>query len=77
VTDFYLPGTDGAQLVARLRRQPGLEHLPVVAISAGGKDVRAALTGAGADRFLQKPIVLRDLFTTLEQLLKEKGGGSK
>jgi CheY-like chemotaxis protein len=58
----------GSQLIARMRAEPGLSAIPVVAISAGGPDARAEAMAAGADLFLDKPVVLSDLFSTLDTL---------
>ncbi|HEX6838205.1 MAG TPA: response regulator [Polyangia bacterium] len=68
IVDYYLPELDGAQLITRVRAQPRLAELPVVAVSVGGEDARAATIDAGADLFLDKPLVLKDLFATLERL---------
>ena len=68
IVDYYLPVEDGATLIARLRREPRWAAVPVVAMSVGGKDAREASLSAGADLFLDKPVVLRDLFQTLEML---------
>jgi len=68
IVDYFLPASTGAQLVARMRRDEALHSVPVVAISVGGATAREALLEAGADLFLDKPIVLRDLFTTLARL---------
>jgi CheY-like chemotaxis protein len=68
VIDFYLPVLDGARLCERLRGDAGLAEIVVVGISAGGHEAREAMLAAGADLFLHKPVVLRDLFTTLERL---------
>jgi len=68
IVDFYLPVLDGSRLVARMRREPRLATVPVVAISVGGKVARDAMLEAGADLYLDKPIILRDLFSTLERL---------
>jgi DNA-binding response OmpR family regulator len=38
---------------------------PIVAISVGGRDAREATLSAGADVFVDKPLVFRDLFNTL------------
>jgi CheY-like chemotaxis protein len=72
IVDYYLPGEDGAAFIARLRRDPRFATVPVVAISVGGRDAREATMSAGADLFLDKPIVLRDLFKTL-QVLSQRG----
>jgi len=68
IVDFYLPVLDGSKLVSLVRGDPRLQGLPVVAISVGGGEARDAMLQAGADLFLDKPIILRDLFATLEKL---------
>ncbi len=68
IVDYFLPQSTGAQLVSRMRRDAALHGIPVVAISVGGVAAREASLGAGADLFLDKPIVLRDLFRTLARL---------
>jgi CheY-like chemotaxis protein len=72
IVDYYLPTEDGAAFIARLRRDPRFVKAPVVAISVGGRDAREATMSAGADLFLDKPVVLRDLFQTL-QVLSQRG----
>jgi CheY-like chemotaxis protein len=72
IVDYYLPSEDGAAFIARLRRDPRFARSPIVAISVGGRDAREATMSAGADLFLDKPVVLRDLFQTL-QLLSQRG----
>lgn len=72
IVDYYLPAEDGATFIARLRRDPRFVKSPVVAISVGGNDARDATISAGADLFLDKPVVLRDLFRTL-QVLSQRG----
>ena len=68
IVDYFLPELDGAQLVARMRAEPRLRSVPVVAVSVGGASARDATLAAGADLFLDKPLVLKDLFATLERL---------
>jgi CheY-like chemotaxis protein len=68
IVDYFLPLADGAELVARMRQEAMLAHTPVVAISVGGDSAREATLGAGADMFLSKPVVMRDLFSTLARL---------
>lgn len=72
IVDYYLPAEDGAAFIARLRRDPRFARAPIVAISVGGRDAREATISAGADLFLDKPVVLRDLFRTL-QVLSQRG----
>lgn len=68
IVDYYLPAADGASLIARVRRDDRHASLPVVAVSVGGRDARDASLAAGADLFLDKPVVFRDLFNTLRIL---------
>ncbi len=72
IVDYYLPAQDGATFIARLRADPRFARAPIVAISVGGRDAREATIEAGADLFLDKPVVLRDLFRTL-QVLSTRG----
>lgn len=73
IVDYFLPVLTGSELIARLRREPALAGLPVFAISVGGPEVRRETLAAGADMFLQKPLVTRDLLGTLKQLMAVRG----
>ena len=68
IVDFYLPTHSGSTLIERVRATPRLASMPIVAISVGGDEAREASIAAGADLFLDKPLVMRDLFTTLDLL---------
>jgi CheY-like chemotaxis protein len=68
IVDYYLPAMMGSELVRRLRADPALGALPVVAISVGGPEARDDFLAAGADVYLDKPLVLRDLVATLDGL---------
>lgn len=73
IVDHFLPGMLGAKLVARIRAAPMLAGMPIVAVSIGGTATRDAFVAAGADVFLERPVGVRDLFTTLDQLLARLG----
>jgi CheY-like chemotaxis protein len=66
IVDYFLPTADGASLIARLRADPRLRGTLVVAISAGGRVAREATLLAGADLFVDKPLVFDELFRTLQ-----------
>jgi DNA-binding response OmpR family regulator/Tfp pilus assembly protein PilZ len=72
IIDYFLPAEDGASLIARLRADPRLSRTPIVAISVGGRDAREATISAGADVFVDKPLVFRDLFNTLRVLAERR-----
>ena len=65
IVDYFLPAANGASLIARIREDNRFASLPIVAVSVGGRDARDATLAAGADLFLDKPVVFRDLFNTL------------
>lgn len=72
IVDYFLPAEDGASLIARLRAEARLARTPIVAISVGGRDAREATISAGADVFVDKPLVFRDLFNTLRVLAERR-----
>lgn len=72
IVDYFLPAEDGASLIARLRADARLARTPIVAISVGGRDAREATISAGADVFVDKPLVFRDLFNTLRVLAERR-----
>ena len=51
--------------------------MSIVGMSVGGEGARRAMLGAGADIFLAKPIVLKDLFCTLEFLMDAPSGSDR
>ncbi len=56
VVDYHMPGVDGAQFVARLRREPGIRDTPVVVLTSGGRDETvSAFEGLDVAAVLSKP----------------------
>jgi CheY-like chemotaxis protein len=72
MTDLYMPVMDGFALIERIRADPTLSGLPVVAISAGGTDARERAMKLGVDIFLKKPVRFAEVMDTVKQLLKIK-----
>jgi DNA-binding NtrC family response regulator len=76
VTDIYMPGTNGAVVIAELKRAyPGI---PVIAISGlfnsgHGMDAEAAIA-LGAARALAKPFKRGDLLEAVADLLGSPAG---
>jgi CheY-like chemotaxis protein len=68
IIDYFLPTRTGAELIAQIRDDARMADMPLVAMSVGGKEARDATIAAGANLFLDKPIVMRDLFATLDRL---------
>jgi len=68
--DIQMPGMDGIESMQQIRRNPNLVDVPIVALTA------LAMTGdrdrcleAGANDYMTKPVKLKQLATTIQQLL--------
>ncbi|MDQ3907586.1 MAG: response regulator [Acidobacteriota bacterium] len=75
VSDIGMPGMDGYELLARIRREPGMEGVPAIAISgyAMEEDRRLALS-AGYAAHLSKPIDVEELFAVIEKTTTPRAG---
>ncbi len=75
VLDLMLPGEDGLSICQRLR---GPDHPPVLMLSAIGEDVdRIIGLELGADDYLAKPCVPRELLARLKAILRRKRQGAR
>ncbi|MFC5480344.1 ATP-binding protein [Massilia suwonensis] len=79
--DLNLPGMSGLEVLAQLRREPGMRDIPVIALTANAmpRDIERGIA-AGFTRYLTKPIDI-DKFNeaidlTLAQLRAQKGAAS-
>jgi uncharacterized protein (TIGR02266 family) len=70
VTDLYMPVMDGFSLIEQIRGDVGLVHTPVLAISAGGDDARQRAVELGVDVYLQKPVKITEILSTVRTLLR-------
>lgn len=68
LVDINIPGLDGFEVTLRLRGEPSLVGVPIVAITAEGD--RETSLAVGCDGFLQKPIDARSFSSVIEQYLK-------
>ena len=69
ITDLNMPVMGGEQLIRLIRENEETRIMPVIAISAGTEEAQRAAYVAGADLFLGKPIMLVQLFSSLQRLL--------
>ena len=68
LVDLNVPGLDGYEVTLRLRSEPSLNGVPIVAITAeGDRDTSAAV---GCDGFVQKPIDARVFAKQIRGLLR-------
>ena len=68
--DVNLPGTDGFDILARIRQHPGLRAVPVIMLTAQSsrKDVLRGLSG-GANGYITKPFEHEALTKSLRAVL--------
>jgi DNA-binding response OmpR family regulator len=71
IADIMMPRLDGFGFVHRMRINPKTRAIPVVFITATyvSREDREFALDIGATRFIQKPIELDELLTTIEELL--------
>jgi signal transduction histidine kinase/ligand-binding sensor domain-containing protein/ActR/RegA family two-component response regulator len=68
--DLVMPVMMGFEAVAIMRKEPTLEHIPIIAVSASVLDMdREQARLAGCNGFLSKPIQADQLFAILQQQL--------
>jgi uncharacterized protein (TIGR02266 family) len=69
IIDYYMPVMDGGQLIRKIRGDDKIRALPIIVVSVGGDEARKGAYDAGADLFLDKPVLLGQLFDSLKRLL--------
>jgi uncharacterized protein (TIGR02266 family) len=69
LTDLYMPVMDGFALIEKIRREEALKTLPIIAISAGGRDAQEQAAQLGVDIFLRKPVKFVEVLETVKRLL--------
>jgi len=80
ITDILMPGTDGIELITRLRAER--PEVPIVAISGGGKCpplLGLYLTSSqylGATRTLPKPFRRAELLSVVDEILARSASES-
>lgn len=70
ILDIYMPGMDGLDVLARLRRSQGASRVPVLMLTAADtfKDINLAFDLGAAD-YLTKPIDFSRLLGKINELL--------
>jgi uncharacterized protein (TIGR02266 family) len=69
IIELYLPILDGTKVIDHARSDLGLIDLPIIAMSAGGDGARTSALAAGANLFLSKPMRLREVLDSMQQLV--------
>ncbi len=65
--DVGLPGMDGLEIVARIKADEELRHIPVIALTASAmRGDRERFLAAGCDDYLSKPVQAMELLNKVE-----------
>ncbi len=68
--DIQLPGISGFDVLLQLRAESAGAAMPVIAVTASVMDQdRKKILAAGFDAYVPKPVNIRQLVTTLNELL--------
>jgi two-component system, cell cycle response regulator DivK len=68
--DIQLPGIDGYEVTRRIKANPSLRHIPIIAVTSyalSGDDVKAA--EAGCDAYVTKPFDPAELLAKIQEFL--------
>lgn len=73
ISDIVMPGTDGFQLVKRIKNNSNTTHIPVMLLTSKA-DINDRMAGIehGADAYIVKPFNIDELHLTIENLLKNR-----
>ncbi len=79
--DIRLPRMSGFEVARRLRANPELRHIPIIALTAHAMaSDRESVTNSGCDAYITKPIDTRELPRVICEILERKQeahGGDK
>ena len=68
--DIQLPGLDGYEATRRIKANPALGHIPIIAVTSYAlSGDREKAMSAGCDRYVTKPFSPRQLLATIRELL--------
>ena len=69
--DIQLPDIDGIEALRRIRAEPALDRVPVIAVSASVMpDDQQKIISSGFDAFITKPINLKQFVETVQRFLQ-------
>ncbi|HSH02553.1 MAG TPA: response regulator [Anaerolineae bacterium] len=73
ILDVMMPGLDGHTLCRQIRETPDLADLPIIILTARSQNIdRKAALDSGADEYMRKPVMPKELIAKLEELIAAK-----
>lgn len=76
--DWMMPGTNGLELIRRLKRDPSTAEIPVILLTAkADEDNKIHGLDVGADDYITKPFSPRELVARISALLRRTDFGHK
>jgi CheY-like chemotaxis protein len=72
VTDLAMPIVDGLQLIRIVKNRPELADIPVIAITAYGKNMQDRARLAEADKVIDKPTEYRSVCDIIASVLPQQ-----
>ncbi|MHB8129593.1 MAG: response regulator [Mobilitalea sp.] len=71
--DIALPGINGIEAFQEIRKMPKLQHIPIIALTASAMECdQEAILSHGFDAFIAKPILAKQLFEVISEVLYGK-----
>ena len=68
--DIMMPGINGYETIRRIRANPAMADLPIIAVTAKAmKGDREKCLAAGATDYISKPVNLKELLQKIAQLI--------
>jgi CheY-like chemotaxis protein len=73
ITDIQMPIIDGIEAIKQIRLDRNLVNVPIIALTAlAMKGDREKCLEAGSNEYLSKPIKLKQLASTIQELLNSR-----
>ncbi len=72
VMDLDMPVMDGVEATRRIKSDPELSHIKVLAVSGQNNSEKSRLVKDNADAFIEKPFLITDLVEAVRRLAIEK-----
>lgn len=69
IVDHFLPSMTGSNLIRKIREKEEHRELPILMLSVGDEQIKREALESGADLFLHKPVLNKQLVQTLSKLL--------